>query len=109
VVAVEEVAVNNNVVEIRPGTAAQTDRERDFVDYLLQKLRDYREMGVEVDSLVMMLTGTRTEVIEGETEVDDNWLGISRFISEDRSTEPTLAFLSLYFQKYVTDGIVFSE
>ena len=105
----EEVAVKSNVVEIRPGTSAQTDREREFVDYLLQKLRDYREMGIEVDSLVMLFAGSKMEVVEGGEELDEDWLSISRFISEDRPTGPTLAFLALYFQKYVTDGIVFSE
>ena len=96
----EEATVKSNVVEIRPGTSAQTDREREFVDYLLQKLRDYRENGVEVDSLVMCFTGTK----QGEDQVDLDWLAISHFLDEDRSIAPTLAYMALGLQSYIMGG-----
>lgn len=101
------VKTKSNVVEIRPGTTAQTDREREFVEYLLQKLRDYRELGVEVDSMVLLFTGTQPAM--ADEEEDGEWFSISRFIGEERPVGPTLALLSICFQKYVTDSVAFSE
>lgn len=96
----EENTVKSNVVEIRPGTSAQTDREREFVELLLQKLREFREMGVEVDSLVMCFVGAK----QLEEHVDDSWLAISHFISEDRNIMPTLAYTALCLQSYAMGG-----
>lgn len=107
----EEKAVRTgaNIVEIRPGTAAQTDREREFVECLLQKLREYRDMGVEVDSVMMCFVGTKVDVVEGEAEADSSWLDLFRFLSDDRDVGPTLAFMSMYIQKYVSDSLWYSE
>ncbi len=105
----EENTIKSNVVEIRPGTSAQTDREREFVECLLTKLREYREMGVEVDSMLMCFVGTKPEFTEEGEEPDAYWLSVFRFIDEDRPAGMTLAYMSAYIQKYTLDGFTFIE
>ena len=105
----EENPVKSNVVEIRPGTSAQTDREREFVDCLLTKLREYREMGVEVDSMLMCFIGTKPEFTEEGEEPDPYWLSVFRFIDEARPAGMTLAYMVAYIQKYMLDGFSFVE
>lgn len=88
---------NTNVVEIRPGTAAQTDREREFVDYLLQNLRDFRGDGIEIDTIVMGFVGTQTAK-DTKTEADDEFVHVSYFIGENRLPASTLALVSICVQ-----------
>ncbi len=105
----EAVAVErSNVVELRPGTSPQVDREREFVEFMVQKLKDYREMGVTVDSLMMCFVGTAPG--EGPDDPPDhNWLSVTRFIGDDRNVPATLAFMAMFVQKYVSDGFSFSD
>ena len=98
-----------NVVEIRPGTAVQTDREREFVEYLLQLLRQHREDGVEVDSLMLCFCGKKDYNDDGETKTDREWLGVSRFLADERCTASTLAYMAMFIHKYASDCVTPEE
>jgi hypothetical protein len=100
--------IRDNVVEIRPGTTAQTDRERELVECLLTELRKNRELNIEIDSVLMCFLGSKIE--DGKEEESDPYcLSVFRLVDESRPIGMTLSYMSAYIQKYTLDEFRFSE
>jgi hypothetical protein len=107
----EGTTIRDNVVEIRPGTTAQTDRERELVECLLTELRKHRELNIEIDSVMMCFLGSKTEYDKDgkEEESDPYSLSIFRLVDESRPIGMTLSYMSAYIQKYALEEFRFSE
>lgn len=101
----EENTVKSNVVGIRPGTVPTTSRERELVEFLIQKIQKYREDGVEVDSIMLVLAGKATERDDETKEMvtHDSWLGYNFWVADDRPTTPTLSYMTAFMQRCLMD------